>query len=137
MTDAIERTLELAASPERVWTALTDPRELARWFPDEVTELEPRAGGAGWLRWSQHGRFAVRFEVFDPPRHLVWTWSRSPDTAVDDGPSTRVEWRLDARPGGGTTLRLRESGFLDARHRQENEGGWTHELGELGAYLAE
>ncbi|MCV0403196.1 MAG: SRPBCC domain-containing protein [Chloroflexi bacterium] len=30
---AIERTLELDASPERVWRAISDPDELARWFP--------------------------------------------------------------------------------------------------------
>ena len=28
---AIEKAIDLAASPERVWAALTDPEELAAW----------------------------------------------------------------------------------------------------------
>jgi uncharacterized protein YndB with AHSA1/START domain len=134
--EAIERTVELAASPERVWTALTDPRELERWFPDAVTDLEARAGGSGWLRWARYGRYAVRFEVFDPPRRLAWSWSRDPDVAVGEGTTTRVEWRLEARADGGTTLFLRESGFQEAKHREENVSGWAQELAELRAHLA-
>lgn len=135
MTDAIERTLDLAASPERVWKALTDPEELAAWFPDETIELEVRPGGAGWWRWAAHGRFAVRFEVVDPPRRLVWSWARDPEMAVGQGPTTRVEWTLEPRTGGGTTLRLRESGFVRPEDRRNNEGGWDHELGELREHL--
>lgn len=135
--DAIERRIELAASPERVWAALTDPRELAAWFPDEVTDLEARAGGTGWLRWARYGRYAVRLEVYEPPRRLVWTWSREADVPVGEGSSTRVEWRLEPRGEGGTMLFLRESGFLEAKHREENESGWTQELGDLRVYLGE
>jgi uncharacterized protein YndB with AHSA1/START domain len=135
MTDAIERTLDLAASPERVWKALTDPEELAAWFPDETIDLDVRSGGGGWWRWSAHGRFAVRFEVVDPPRRLVWSWARDPEMPVGQGPTTRVEWTLEPRTGGGTTLRLRESGFVRPEDRRSNEAGWDHELGELRDYL--
>jgi hypothetical protein len=37
-----ERTYDYAV--ERVWAAITEPGELAHWFPSSV-ELEPRAGG--------------------------------------------------------------------------------------------
>lgn len=136
MIDAIERTLELSASPERVWTALTEPEELAAWFPDETVELEVRTGGGGWWRWEKYGRFAVQFEVVEPPRRLVWSWSRDPDTPVGKGPTTRVEWTLAPRAGGGTTLTVRESGFLTEEHLRQNTQGWEHELGELRAHLS-
>ena len=133
--DAIERTLELSASPERVWKALTDPQELAAWFPDEA-EVDVRANGGGWWRWEKHGRFAVRFEIVEAPRRLVWSWSHEPGKAIDEVPTTRVEWTLTPRAGGGTTLTVRESGFLTEKHRKENTEGWEHELGELRAHLA-
>ncbi len=134
MSNVVEKTLELAASPERVWRALTEPAELARWFPD-ATDLEPRAGSVGWFDWADHGKYAVRIEEIAPPARLVWSWSRDADVALEDGPRTRVEWTLEARPDGGTTLRLRESGFTHARYRRENDAGWDQELGELAEYL--
>lgn len=135
MTDAIERTLRLSAPPERVWRALTDPEELAAWFPDETVDLEVRRSGGGWWHWKEHGKFAVRFDVVEPPRRLVWTWSREPGTPVDEGPTTTVEWTLEPDGNGGTVLELRESGFLTPEHREQNRKGWTHELGELRAHL--
>lgn len=132
---AIERTLDFAAPPDRVWRALTEPSELAAWFPDDVEGLEAATGGGGWLVWDQHGRYAIRIEVFEPPRRLVWRWARRSETVLDEGPTTTVEWTLEARDGGGTTLHLRESGFLTPKDREDNVGGWTHELGELAELL--
>ena len=137
MIDAIERRLELSASPERVWKAITDPEELAAWFPDHVDVFDLRAGGGGWWRWEKHGRFAVRVEVVEPPKRLVWSWCREPDTPVGEGTTTKVEWTLAPRAGGGTTLTVRESGFQTEEHRQGNAEGWAHELGELRAHLGE
>jgi len=70
------------------------------------------------------------------PRRLVWRWAQDKETGLDDGPNTRVEWEVDARPGGGTVLKLRESGFGTEDYRQGNDKGWDKELGELGELLA-
>jgi uncharacterized protein YndB with AHSA1/START domain len=55
-------------SVERVWRAVTEPAELARWFVAEA-HWKPEAGeefeGAG-----QRGRITE----LDPPRRLAWTW---------------------------------------------------------------
>ncbi len=134
MTDTIERTLELDAALEDVWRALTDPTELSGWFGD-TTELNPRVGADGWFGWRQHGRFAVRVEVFEPPRRFSWRWVHEPEKTVDEAPSTLVEWTLTARDDGGTSLHLRESGFRTEEHQKDNEGGWTQELGELVEHL--
>lgn len=130
MIDAIERRLELDAPPERVWNALTDPGELARWFGDSA-ELDLRPGGEGFFGWESHGRFAVRVEVVEPTKRLAWRWTHKRDAPFDASRSTLVEWTLTARPGGGTVLELKESGFTDPKHREENVGGWKTELGEL------
>lgn len=48
---AIERTVEVAAPPERVWRALTDPAELARWQCKRA-EMDARLGGRFLWDWS-------------------------------------------------------------------------------------
>jgi uncharacterized protein YndB with AHSA1/START domain len=133
---AVERQLELAASPERVWRALTDAHELATWFAD-AADFSPRPGYLGWMEWREHGRFAVRVEASDPPRSLAWRWAREPDRALDEGVSTLVEWWLEERPGGGTHLRLRESGFVREDDRRTNVWGWLEGFAALARRLAQ
>lgn len=134
MIEAIERTLELEASPADVWRALTDPAELSGWFGDSA-ELNPTVGGRGWFIWDQHGRFAVEVVEFTPTTRFAWRWAHEAGKPLDETPSTLVEWTLKPRPGGGTTLHLRESGFRTEKHRQDNDGGWSAELAELVAHL--
>jgi len=132
---AIEQTIELSAPPERVWRALTEPEELALWFPDQA-EVDLRPGGNGSWAWDKHGKFAVKFEIVDPPLHLAWRWAHDPKVPVDVGVTTRVEFTLSRRHDGGTTLRLEETGFTTEEHHTQNVSGWDHELGELVGYLS-
>ncbi|MDH3734932.1 MAG: SRPBCC domain-containing protein [Gemmatimonadota bacterium] len=132
---AIEKTMTFAASPERVWEALTDPAELASWFPESVEGFTPAPGGEGWLVWDNHGRYAIRMEAYEPRTRIVWRWARESETPLEDGPTTRVEWRLEPSETGGTLLHLHESGFLSTEARGQNVMGWEHELGELTDYL--
>lgn len=125
---AIERTLELDASRARVWKAITDPAELERWFPTRAS-WELRPGGSGAFFWEGHGEFPIEVVRVDEPRHLAWRWGMESDEV------TLVEWWLDERPDGGTTLRLRESGFTTHKHRDGNDEGWSEELAELEQLL--
>ena len=131
----VEKVLELEARIERVWRAITDPAELARWFGDEA-EIDLGPGGDAAMIWDQHGRYSMRIEEVDAPRRLVWSWVHEPGVAVDDAPATRVEWKLTPWEGGGTTLHLRETGFRTELHRGQNDEGWDAELGELSDLLA-
>ncbi len=131
----LEKTLELNAPRERVWKAITDPAELAIWFGDEA-ELDLRPGGDGAMSWEEHGRYAMRVVDVDAPRRLVWNWVHEPGVAFEDAPATRVEWTLESRADGGTTLHLRESGFRTDLHHRQNTQGWDEELAELVALLA-
>ncbi len=134
MIGVITRTLEFSAEIERVWKALTDPNELAKWFPERA-EFDPRPGSLGWLEWEQHGRYPLRVETVEPPHRLSWSWSHNPGLAFDQEQSTLVEWTLTEREEGGTVLELRESGFRSEKDYHENQGGWTAELGELADLL--
>lgn len=144
MIDAIEgaktamevvKTLALAAAPARVWKALTDPDELVKWFPDKEARIEAKEGAEGAWEWETYGAYSVRFEVVDPPRRLVWTWAREPGVPLEETRTTTVEFHLEPTASGGTTLHLREHGFVREEDRRDNDGGWDKELGELVAYL--
>lgn len=130
----VEKVLELDAPVERVWRAITDPAELARWFGDEA-EVDLRPGGDAAMTWENHGRYAMRIEEVDPPRRLVWSWVHEPDVAFEEAPATRVHWTLTPREDGGTTLHLLETGFRTDLHRGQNDEGWDAELGELAQRL--
>ena len=130
----VEKVLELDVTVEKVWSAITNPAELALWFGDEA-ELDLRPGGDAAMTWEDHGRYAMRVEEVDPPRRLVWSWVHEPGVAFEDAPATRVEWTLTARDDGGTTLRLCETGFRTDLHHRQNTEGWDAELAELTTLL--
>ena len=131
----IERTLEFDAPIERVWSAITEPAELSQWFGHD-TRLELVPGSDGAMIWREHGSFAVRVEVVEPPHRFVWSWVHEAGVAFEDAPSTRVEWTLESRDGGGTVLYLRESGFRTDLHFSQNTEGWGEELAELVDFVA-
>jgi len=132
----IEMTLEIDAPTDAVWRALTDAKELVRWFPLEA-EVEPRVGGRYWTSWG--GKFAgeSRITILEPERHLQTNW---PTGTKDEGRPTElaVDYHLEGR-GGRTVLRLVHSGFgRGAEWDEEYDGirvGWTFELRSLRHYL--
>lgn len=134
-TYSIERTLDLQASPDRVWSALTEPAEISGWFGTEA-DLMPELGAAGWFGFGDEGRFAVRIEAFEPKRRLAWRWAEEPDHALDEGSTSLVEWTLEPGRDGGTRLGVRETGLTSERHLEMNTGGWFEELAELREHLA-
>lgn len=131
----IERRIELPKSVDRVWKAISDPEHLSRWFGDGARfDLDP--GSEGTVSWESHGTFALRVESVDPPKRLVWSWMHEAGVPFDPARSTRVEFTLEAASGGGTVLRVKETGFRTESHLKENTAGWTDELAELVALLA-
>ncbi len=67
----------------------------------------------------------------EPPHRISWSWSHDAGLEFDPDQSTLVEWTLTEREQGGTLLELRESGFRTEAAYEENQDGWTAELGEL------
>jgi uncharacterized protein YndB with AHSA1/START domain len=136
--DRIERTLELAHPPAKVWAALTTAEGLASWFGQQAT-IDLRPGGAATMTWD-HGHVAdMRVERVEAPRVFGYTWHvyGLPD---DDPRRTYVEFTLEPT-ADGTRLTVVESGFAqlpDDAHDKAFNGnaqGWVSELGELASYL--
>jgi len=137
--DRIERTIDLAQPPQRVWEALTSAEGLGSWFGDRAT-VDLRPGGTAHVEWDDESHQAMlTIIVVEPPTRFGWTWSIQglPPT---DPRRTYVEFNL-APSGGGTRLTVVESGFaqvpdelLDAAYHSHVEG-WRTELAELVDYL--
>lgn len=130
-----EHELEIDASPEEVWKAITQAEELIRWFPLQA-EVEPGKGGSMHYGW---GDFSGTCEILEwqPPRHLKTSWMQAPSTEAEASPIV-VDWYLEGR-GGKTRLRLVHSGFGPGEEwNEEFEGtrrGWNFELFGLKQYL--
>jgi uncharacterized protein YndB with AHSA1/START domain len=133
----VTKTLEMAAEPAAVWEAITQPAALGSWFPDRVEIEDMTPGTRGWFVWEQHGRYAFEIVDVEEGRRLVWRWAQDADKELEETGTTLVEWVLEPRPGGGTMLRLRESGFPTAEYRGGNDEGWDKELGHLLGYVTQ
>lgn len=144
----------IAAPPARVFQAITDPKQIPRWWGASalyrVTEskADVRVGG----KWSSEGQgsdgkpFRVEGEYLevDPPRLLVHTWNYSWGASGE----TVVRWELEEqsvhglhpngphRAGTGTLLRIKHEGFGTDSAGAANHGeGWKRVMGWLLAYV--
>jgi uncharacterized protein YndB with AHSA1/START domain len=136
--DRIERTMDLAHPPRRVWAALTTSEGLSAWFGDEVT-LDLRPGGAGQMTWSHGPTVELRVERVEEPRVFAFTWQVT-ELPKEDPRRTYVEFTLEPS-GAGTRLRVIETGFAQLPEDvyrtafDSHSQGWPSELGELAGYL--
>jgi uncharacterized protein YndB with AHSA1/START domain len=139
--DRIERTLQLAHPPEKVWTALTTAEGLGTWFGNRA-DVDLRVGGVAKLSWDSGDTATLTIERLEPPRVFGYTW---PVQGLPDGDPRRTYVEFTLEPAGaGTTLTVVESGFAQLREDENhataysgNTQGWASELGELVTYLDE
>jgi uncharacterized protein YndB with AHSA1/START domain len=134
--DAIISEIQIAAPPERVFRALTDPKELLQWFTEEsckhkLWEMDAKVGGR-WRFQTEKSKHVVNgvdeFEghgevlEIDPPRLLVYTWIAN--WHADPKRKTVVRWEL--KPSrGGTLVKVTHSGLADEdAARKDYSGGW-------------
>ena len=100
----VEQEIELDASAEDVWRALTNPTDLAEWLGDEV-DLTVAPGGTGRVVDDGVVRL-VQVDEVDEGRQLVFRWW---DETVRDGGASRVVITLLPGEGDGPTrVRVRE-----------------------------
>ena len=124
----------LAAPPERVFAALTDPELVRRWLAD-VAEIDARAGGSVELVFQNHnGTISViggDVTEYAPPHRLAFRW-HSPAWTF---PPLHVRFALEPADGA-TRLSLRHEGFRELPlEREIHDLGWDHYLGRLAALM--
>jgi uncharacterized protein YndB with AHSA1/START domain len=134
--DAIVSEIDIAAPAERVFAALTDPKQLAVWFTDascpvKTWRMDARRGGSygyatgkGSHMVNGVSEFECHGEILelDSPRLLVYTWVAN--WHLDKQRKTVVRWELTTA-GAGTHVKVTHSGLAqEAVAREDYRGGW-------------
>ncbi len=143
---AFEMALDIEASPDDVWRALTEAEELVRWFPLEARVTPGESGSMVWS-WGDGVDWSTRIDAWEPGRRLrlVQEDARPYDAGGSQVPAAQaepariaIEFTLETLQGK-TRLRLVHSGFgPGAAWDNELEGiteGWQAELRSLRHYL--
>ena len=143
MTGSLELWLRrlVPAPPARVFAALTEPEDVARWwgphlFATPGVELDLRVGGR--YRFTMQPPEGDRFHVsgefleIDPPSGLAFTFRW--DEPTPDDRETVVTLTLDD-VGEATELSLRQGDFATEERLALHRGGWSDSLDKLSALL--
>jgi uncharacterized protein YndB with AHSA1/START domain len=136
--ERILATVEITASPERVFRALTSPEVTAWWVRPGVFDTREWAGdvrpGGRWrasgVARGQAYALEGEFLLVDSPRTLMHTWHG----AGAPGAPTTVTYSLQER-GAGTHLILTHAGFGSAEARENTRAGWETSLERLAELL--
>jgi uncharacterized protein YndB with AHSA1/START domain len=146
MTDFIRKTVDLKASLDVVWAALTDHEQFGAWFrvrldgPFVVGEVST---GRITYEGYEHLPWAATIVEITPRRRFAFNWAPyAVDPAVDysTDPHTLVVFELEPL-ADGVRLTVTESGFdrLPPGRRDEafrsNEGGWAIQTENIKAYV--
>ncbi len=156
----MERTTEtvqvyrvyIRATPEAIWTAITDPEWTERFGYGGRVEYDLRPGGAyrAWtseeMRASGAPDLAIDGEVVecDAPRRLVQTWRMVMDEGMTAEGFTRLTYEIE--PGEGDMTKLTVTHDLTGAPRlyalmngefedQGAGGGWAWVLSSLKTLL--
>jgi uncharacterized protein YndB with AHSA1/START domain len=135
----VRRTIRIAAPVEKVWSAVTEPEHISRWFGEAALDGSG-PGARGSLFWADRGHVPLRIEAIDPPRTVSYRWSNDEAAGgglpeeVDDAHSTVFTFTLTAT-ADGTELTVVETGFETtadpAANLESHRAGWDSELDAL------
>lgn len=114
----LRKEVELQATPEQVWTAISTEAGMAAWFMP-MPDVNPDSPIV--ISW-------------DPPQLLA---TRTP--SAPDGSTMAFEYLIAARDGGSTVLRFVHSGLLgddwSTDYEPMTSAGWDMYLHTLAEYL--
>ena len=127
----LDLTIDIDATLEEVWQALTTGEGIARWFAPYAA-VTPGEGGSVSIGWDPNEMWDAPITVWEPLRHMQ-TVSEMPSK---DGGVVRlaVDYYLEAQ-SGRVRVRLVHSGFDDSGAWDDYidglDAGWTFFLFNL------
>jgi uncharacterized protein YndB with AHSA1/START domain len=143
-------TIFIDATPEAIWTAITDGAQTARYGYGCPVEYDLRPGGAFLVRageaMSEHGLNGVIIEgeviEADAPHTLVQTWNPLFGPPITDEPSTRIAYEIKPVASGGTKVTISHeldgapvTAGLVTGEDEMGGGGWAFILSDLKTLL--
>ena len=127
----------IAAAPDRVWQALTDPAFSKQYFFGFAVDVEPKAGRAFFMRYPD-GRVHIRGEVVEwsPPRRFSCTWLVEGMKEFGELPECLVTYDIEDA-GGSVQLTVTESHSWDIPEAilAGGRSGWPAILSSLKSML--
>lgn len=130
MSLTLELDFQYETTIEKLWSALTDSKKLAKWVLDN--DFKPVVGHRFQFRQqpSEYWDGIIEGEVLavEPPHRLSYTWS------VGDEKHT-VTWTIRDLGDGKVNLHLEQTGFSGAQAYGGAKGGWTHMCSQLEQVL--
>jgi uncharacterized protein YndB with AHSA1/START domain len=127
----------IAATPEKVWQALTDPAFTKRYFGGFAVEAEPRTGGT-FRMLASDGRTHIRGEVVEwsPPHRFSCTWVVEGMPGFAELPACLVTYDIE-QAGEAVRLTMTESHSWDIPDAILSGGrqGWPAILSSLKSLL--
>jgi len=142
----IEKSVFVKAPRSRVWKALTDSKEFAKWFHVKTNDsFQPGSRVNLVSTYPGHEGEAFFFDVDEvtPETRFAWRWNPGGKEAglpVPDDPMTRVVFDLE-EVDGGTLVKVTESGFdrislvRRAAAFEGNSQGWTIQMQNIRNYV--
>jgi uncharacterized protein YndB with AHSA1/START domain len=136
---AVSLTRIVPAPRDKVWVALTDSDELARWFWPQrlapVCTVDLREGGSWRIISDALGiRASGDYLGVEPMKRLDYTWRWN-----DEDEETHVTVTLDDAAmanNPATTVTVLHLGFRTDEALEEHEVGWNDSLDRLPESLA-
>jgi uncharacterized protein YndB with AHSA1/START domain len=128
---AIVEEITIAATPERVFNALTRQDEMVLWWSNEA-HVEPEVGSVGEFRFKPPAG-VLKFEVVElkAGEKVHWLSRQGPPHWT----GTSVTWQLTSVQNG-TLLAFTHDGFAQVDKAYEQvRGNWEYFLNSLKSYL--
>ena len=130
-------TIYIAATPDRVWQALTSAEFSKQYFSGFAVELEEKTGGRFVLR-APDGSEHITGEVIacDPPRKLIVTFNVNWPGLIEALGETLVTYDIE-QAGDAVRLTMTESGDrpIDDDILSGGRAGWPAILSSLKSLL--
>jgi len=127
----------IAALPEQVWRALTDPAFTRQYFGGFSIEVEPRPNGRFCLRQPDgQVHMSGRVVEWSPPRRFSCTWLIEGMPEFRELPACLVTYEIE-KAGSGVKLTMTEAHSWDVPDAilQGGRTGWPAILSSLKSVL--
>ncbi|GAA4901159.1 uncharacterized protein YndB with AHSA1/START domain [Stackebrandtia albiflava] len=124
---SLEKRLELDATVEEVWHAVSTGSGLSTWFVPH--HVDPQDETRSTADFGSGNTSEGRVRAWDPPHRVVFGGEAG-------NPTETLEFLVESRDGGGTVLRLVQSGILGEDWETEyHSRGWDLFFHNLTSYL--
>src|SRR5262245_31360972 len=110
-TDSIKKDIVLNVPRDRVWRAISDPKEFGAWFRVDLsgTRFEPGKMAQGKMTYPGYENmpFEMLIDRIEAPRLFSFRWHPygiDPNYDYSSEPLTLIEFTLEDAADGGTKL---------------------------------